>query len=174
MKITVISMTMIFCNSCNNIRQKTTYNELTKTNKVIIEEINEANDQLYAGLNEMFTGDLERLNKLWSHTESITYLGPFGGSLKGWEQVSEEFITVAAMKLGGKIICKDLHVFAGTDIGYVSCVEEGENIGPDGKPVSVSHRATNIFHLENGKWKLVHHHTDISSQLEQVYEKESN
>lgn len=173
MKTLVILLTMIIYNSCTNAHQETSDNAVAATNKMLIEEIREANNQLYAGLNAMFAGDPEPMNNLWSHTETITYMGPFGGSLKGWDQVNEEFEKVAAMKLGGKIICKDLHVFAGTDIGYTSCVEEGENTGPDGKPVSVSHRATNIFHLENGKWKLVHHHTDISSQLEKAYDNET-
>jgi ketosteroid isomerase-like protein len=141
---------------------------------MIIKELIEANKQLYAGLNEMFTGNLETLNKLWSHTDSITYMGPFGVCLKGWNEVSKEFKKVAAMKLGGKISCNDLNVYAGTDFGYTSCVEEGENIILNGIPVSVNHRATNIFHLENGKWRLIHHHTDISSQLEKVYDRAIN
>jgi ketosteroid isomerase-like protein len=135
--------------------------------------IRKANDQLYDGLNAMFTGDLEPLNRLWSHSETITHMGPFGGRLTGWKEVYEEFKKEAAMKFGGKIVCKDLHVFAGTDMGYTVCVEEGENMSPDGKPVKVSHRATNVFHLENGEWKLVHHQTDISSQLESAYEIET-
>lgn len=138
---------------------------------MLLQQLTEANNQFYAGLNELFTGNLEPLDNLWSHTDSITYMGPFGGCLKGWDEVSEEFKKVAAMKLGGKIICDNLNIFMGTDLGYTSCVEKGENIGPDGKPVSVSHRATNIFHFENGKWRLIHHHTDISLQLEKVYDK---
>ena len=59
-------------------------------------------------------------------------------------------------------------VHAGTDMGYTACVEEGENMSAEGKPVVVSHRATNIFRLEDGKWKLVHHHTDLSPQLEKA------
>lgn len=137
------------------------------------EQLRQANDELYAGLNTLFTGDPEPLNDLWSHSDSITYMGPFGACLTGWNDVKEEFQKVADMKLGGKISSRDLKVFAGTDMGYTSCVEEGENIGPDGKPVKVSHRATNIFRLEEGKWRLVHHHTDISSQLEKAYDKES-
>ncbi|MCX6189394.1 MAG: nuclear transport factor 2 family protein [Bacteroidetes bacterium] len=170
--ILVVAMAIISCNSCTNKQQQTADNADSKTNKMKIEEIIEANNELYAGLNAMFIGNLEALNALWSHSDSITYMGPFGGCLKGWNEVDKEFTKVAAMKLGGKITCNDLHVFAGTDLGYTTCVEEGENIGPDGKPVSVSHRATNIFHLENGKWRLIHHHTDISSQLEKVYDKE--
>jgi hypothetical protein len=86
-----------------------------------MEELIEANNQLYDGLNEMFTGNLEPLNNLWSHTASITYMGPFGGCLKGLEEVSKEFKKVAAMKLGGKITCKEMNVYAGTDLGYISC-----------------------------------------------------
>ncbi len=138
------------------------------------EELIEANNQLYAGLNEMFIGKLEILNNLWSHTDSITYMGPFGGFLKGWNEVNCDFTKVAAMKLGGKIICNDLYVYAGTDFGYTTCVEVGENLDLEGKPIRVSHRATNIFHLENGKWRLIHHHTDISSQLEIAYVKTTN
>lgn len=131
-------------------------------------EIIKANEKLYAGLNEMFTGNLETLNNLWSHTENITDMGPFGGRLTGWNEVKAEFEKEAAMKFGGKIVCKDLHVFAGTDMGYTVCIEEGENMSEDGKPVKVTHRATNIFHLENGEWKLVHHQTDLAPQLEKA------
>ena len=168
------STTITFCNSCNNKQQQTANSAASKANKMRVEELIEANNQLYAGLNAMFTGNLESLNDLWSHTDSITYMGPFGGCLKGWNEINEEFKKVAAMKLGGKITCNNLHIYVATDLGYTTCVEEGENIGPDGKPVIVSHRATNIFHLENGTWRLVHHHTDISQQLEKVYDKKIN
>jgi ketosteroid isomerase-like protein len=140
--------------------------------KNIKEAIIEANNQFYYGLNEMFVGNLETLTNLWAHSDSITYMGPFGGTLKGWDAISKDFIEVAAMKLGGSISCKHMNVYVGTDMGYINCIEEGENISPDGNLVKVSHRATNIFHLENDKWRLVHHHTDISSQLEIAFDKE--
>ncbi|MBK5269512.1 MAG: hypothetical protein JJE22_00730, partial [Bacteroidia bacterium] len=53
------------CSSRNTEKQNTT--DATK----IEQEIRSANDQLYAGLNAMFTGDLELLNNLWSHSEYI-------------------------------------------------------------------------------------------------------
>ncbi len=165
------SITFLSVNSCDCKKQASSDTTQLKTQNMKTEELIEANNQLYAGLNEMFNGNLEPLNNLWSHSESITYMGPFGGCLKGWTEVSKDFTKVAAMKLGGKISCKDLNVFVGTDLGYTSCVEQGENIGPDGKPVSVSHRATNIFQYEDGKWRLIHHHTDISSQLETAFDK---
>jgi ketosteroid isomerase-like protein len=79
--------------------------------------------------------------------------------------VGGEFKKEAGMKLGGHVVCKDLLVRAGTSMGYTVCVEQGENMSADGKPVVVSHRATSIYRLENGRWKLVHHHTDISPEL---------
>ena len=132
------------------------------------QELRAANDSLYAALNAMFTGNLEPMNNIWSHTDNVTDMGPFGGRLTGWEAVGAEFKKEAGMKLGGRIVCKELHIYAGTDMGYTVCTEEGENMSADGKPVLVSHRATNIFHLENGQWKLVHHQTDNSPQLEKA------
>jgi ketosteroid isomerase-like protein len=131
-------------------------------------EIRAANDQFYAALNSMFTGDLAPMNAIWSHQDDVTDLGPFGGRLAGWDAVGAEFKKEAGMKLGGHVICKDLLVRAAFEMGYTVCVEQGENMSADGKPVMVSHRATNIFRRENGQWKLVHHHTDISTQLEQA------
>jgi ketosteroid isomerase-like protein len=127
-----------------------------------------ANDQFYAALNAMFIGDLQPLQDIWSHAGDVTIMDPFGGRLTGWEAVDGEFTKVAAMKLGGKIVFKDLHLYAGSDLGYTIGVEDGENMGADGKPVMINHRATNIFRMENGQWKLVHHHTDLSPQLEKA------
>ncbi len=127
-----------------------------------------ANDSFYAALNDMFTGNMVPMDSIWSHSAEITDQGPFGGRLLGWEAVEAEFKKEADMKLGGKVTCEELVVHAGTDMGYTVCVEEGENTGTDGKPVTVKHRASNVFRLENGKWKLVHHHTDLSPQLEKA------
>ncbi len=166
----VLISTSIILSSCGNMKteeqNKTDIYVSNETIRQTEQQLLAANDSLYAALNAMFTGNLEPMNALWSHSEKITDMGPFGGRLTGWKAVSEEFQKEAAMKLGGTIACKDVHVFAGTNLGYTVCIEEGENMSADGKPVKVSHRATNVFHLENGQWKLVHHQTDLSPQLE--------
>ena len=129
-----------------------------------------ANEQFYTALNLMFTGNLEPMNAIWAHDSKITNMGPFGSCLTGWEAVGAEFRREAGMKLGGKVVCNDLHVYSGPDMGYTVCVEIGENMSAEGKPVAVRHRATNIFQLQNGTWKLIHHHTDLSPQLEKAIE----
>ncbi len=133
--------------------------------------LRQANDQLYSALNAMFTGELAPLEAIWSHQEDVSNQGPFGDRLDGWAAVRDEFKKEAGMKLGGRITYKNLIVRAGKDMGYTVCVEQGENMTADGKPVVVSFRATNIFRLENGQWKLIHHHTDLSPQLKEAVAK---
>lgn len=131
-------------------------------------ELRAANEKFYTALNAMFTGDLAPMEAIWSHRNDVTDMGPFGGRLTGWKAVADEFKKEAGMKLGGSVACKDVMVQAGSDMGYVVCVEEGKNMSADGKSVEVRFRATNVFRRENGAWKMVHHHTDISPNLEKA------
>jgi ketosteroid isomerase-like protein len=153
------SLWLLGCNTISNNSQDNIMNNQ--------ESLKAANDRLYEALNVMFTGDVEPINNVWSHSNDITYMGPFGGSLEGWDAVGTEFATVASLKIGGKITPANLIVRAGESEGYTICTELGENLDKDGNPVPVSHRATNIFRKEVGEWKLVHHHTDISNQLQE-------
>jgi ketosteroid isomerase-like protein len=127
-----------------------------------------AHDQFFTALNAMFTGDLVPMNAIWSHQGDVTNLGPFGGRLEGWEAVGAQFRKEAAMQWGdaGRVVYRDLIVMAGKDLGYTICVEQGENMSVDGRPVVVNHRATKVFRIEDGGWRLVHHHTDLAPQLQ--------
>lgn len=40
--------------------------------------------------------------------------------------------------------------------------------------MKVRHRATNIFELQDGAWKMIHHQTDLSKQLEDSYKEAVN
>ena len=135
------------------------------------ENVIAANNSLYSSLNAMFEGDFGPISNVWSHGDSVTYMGPFGGKLVGWAAIGADFKQVTDMKIGGSIRPEGINVQIGEDMACVICTEVGENIGPDGQPVQVRHRATNIFRLENGQWKLIHHHTDIAEQLESTYDK---
>lgn len=133
-----------------------------------------ANNELYSALNAMFQGDFGPISAVWSHSDSITYMGPFGGTLVGWEVIGADFLQVTNMKIGGSIRPEDITVNITEGMACVTCTEVGENIGPDGKPLQVRHRATNIFLKEGGVWKLTHHHTDIAQQLETAFDKNLN
>ena len=123
--------------------------------------------QFYAALNEMFTGELAQMKKVWSHADDVTYMGPGGGFQVGWNQVLKNWEAQAALKLGGKVEPAEMRITVGTEIAVVSCYEKGENTNAKGETQKVSIRATNIFRNENGEWKMIGHHTDLLSYLAQ-------
>jgi ketosteroid isomerase-like protein len=117
--------------------------------------------EFYSALNGMFNGELGLMKKLWSHKDDVTYMGPGGGFRLGWKQVLADWETQAALKLGGKVEPKDMRITVGRDLAIVSNYEMGQNVMADGKSQEVKIRATNLFRNENGKWKMIGHHTDI-------------
>ena len=100
---------------------------------------------------------------VWSSSDDVTYGGPFGGFVSGWEAVVEAFEASAAMGLGGSIEVPDVHMLEGADVGYSVCIKHGNDHTIDGQPINLVHRATNIFRNEGRSWRLVHHHTDGSA-----------
>jgi len=130
------------------------------------QSVRDATARFYEALNIMFTGDGEPMKALWSHADDITYMGPAGGLHKGWSQIEKDWETQAALKLGGNVEAVDMQVFVSEGIAITQNYEKGENKDKDGKVVSVSIRATNIFRKEGGVWKMISHHTDLLPFLE--------
>jgi len=123
------------------------------------------NDAFYSALNQMFVGNNVPMDNVWSHESDVTQLGPMGGKLAGWDVVGEEWRREATLKLGGSVSADIISVVAGPCMGYTVTEEVGHNMTADGEPVEVRFRATNIFRKEKGGWKMVHHHTDLSTGL---------
>ncbi|MDA2919400.1 nuclear transport factor 2 family protein [Desulfobacterota bacterium AH_259_B03_O07] len=130
-------------------------------------EVVQAAEQFYAALNSMFKGDLDPMIEVWSHADDVTYMGPAGGLLVGWEEVRKSWGEQAKLKLGGKVEPEDMHVIAGDKIGITVNFERGTSY-INGKPEKVNIRATNVFRRENGKWKMIGHHTDILPWLKKA------
>ncbi|QGQ27908.1 DUF4440 domain-containing protein [Gimesia maris] len=120
-----------------------------------------ATSQFYTALNELFTGEVEPMKKVWSHQDDITFMGPDGSFLHGWKPIAAEWEKTGSMKLGGKVEASEIHTTVGPKLAIVSNYEIGHNKGPDGKMLKVKIRATSTFRKENGKWKMIGHHTDL-------------
>lgn len=125
------------------------------------ELVRAATKQFYVALNKMFTGDLAPMKEVWSHEKDVTYMGPDGSYQTGWKRVLANWEKQAAMKLGGEVEPKEMRITVGENLAVVHNLERGKNMSKDGKPTIVAIRATNIFRKENGKWKMIGHHTDI-------------
>ena len=128
------------------------------------EAVANANMGFYTALNRMFIGELASMTGVWSHAADVTYMGPVGGLKVGWTEVLKDWEAQAAMKLGGKVETSDVKIVVGKDIAVVCNYEKGE-INVEGKVQKVSIRATNTYRKEDGKWKMIGHHTDLLPYL---------
>jgi ketosteroid isomerase-like protein len=127
-----------------------------------------AADGFYAALNKMFTGDLAPMKEVWSHGEDVTYMSPDGSYRIGWKNVLPDWEKQAALKLGGKVEPQEMHITVGSELAIVSNYEVGQNTNAAGKAVQVKIRATNLFRKEDGRWKMIGHHTDVLPFLEEA------
>lgn len=128
--------------------------------------IEQATAEFYSSLNALFTGEVAPMEQVWSHADDVSYMGPAGGMQIGWEEVRAIWEKQAALKLGGQIEPYDVHINVGSDLATVQCYEMGSNLDAEGRPESVSIRATNVYRKENGQWKMIGHHTDLLPSLE--------
>ena len=129
----------------------------------MIDSVSQAHQELYRALNVMLSGDAAAVVAVWSERDDVTYAGPFGGFFVGNQAVTDAFRESAALMLHGRIEVSDVQIVETADMGYTVCTEHGIDHVFDGKSVSLTHRATNIFRREASGWRLVHHHTDLSS-----------
>jgi ketosteroid isomerase-like protein len=128
------------------------------TNPSDEDEVRAASDRFYAATNALLAGNYAPMDEVWSHSPDVTNMSISGGGLQvGWKTISATFERQAKIKAGGRVIAKDLVVHLKGDLAYTQCVEDVETAGSS---TVTELRASNIFRLENGNWKLVHHHTE--------------
>lgn len=125
----------------------------------------EATANLYQALNVMFEGDGRPMKEAWSRASDITYMGPGGNYLVGWEKIEKEWDEQTARRLGGRVTPMELHTIESGDLAVINCIESGEN-QVDGKPQVVKIRSSTVFRREAGVWKVVGHQTDKLVYLE--------
>src|SRR5215212_10932511 len=132
------------------------------------EEIQQASEQFYAALNRAINGDPGPIMEIWSHGSDVTTLHPLGGRETGWEEVRASWEQVAQAFSDGQVSIEDLVVVPlADDVAYTLGTEHGQaKIGDE--TVGIDWRVTNIYRREADGWKIVHHHTDFSSEVAQA------
>jgi ketosteroid isomerase-like protein len=131
------------------------------------DEVRDASEQFYAGLNQMANGDAGRLPDIWSQAADATTMHPIGGREVGWGKVKESFQQVAQVAAEGRIRLDDQLIRVTGDLAYELGVERGA-LKLAGQRADIDGRVTNIYRREAGKWKIVHHHTDISPAMLEI------
>jgi ketosteroid isomerase-like protein len=135
-----------------------------------VDEVRATSDRFYAALNAMTGGDPASFDDVWSHDDSVTVLQPMGGRADGWEAVRESFAGVAGVASSGNVEIVDRTIVAGTDLAYETGTERGWAVLA-GERVTLEHRVTNVYRLEDGQWRMIHHHTDVSPAILAVVER---
>jgi ketosteroid isomerase-like protein len=136
--------------------------------KTVEDEIRQASEQFYAALNRLVNGDTGPMMEVWSHSSDVTTLRPLGSRPTGWEQVRDRWEQVAQAFSDGQASIEDLVVVPlSDDVAYTVGTEYGQAKLAD-ETVGIDWRVTNIYRREEGKWKMVHHHTDVSHALVEV------
>ena len=131
------------------------------------DEVREASMNFYAGLNRMANGESNAFSDVWSHNSSATAMHPIGGREIGWDAVKKSFDQVAEMAENGKVELKDQQIHILGDAAYEIGTEHAK-FTLAGKEVKGEIRVTNIYQNEDGKCRMVHHHTDIAPPMVQV------
>jgi len=135
------------------------------------DEIRQASEQFYAALNSVINGDPEPMMEVWSHGSEVTAMHPLGGREIGWEEVRASWEQVAQAFSDGQVSLDGLVVVPlSDDVGYTLGSENGQaKVGDE--TLVIDWRVTNIYRREEGEWKMVHHHTDVSPAVVEVLER---
>ena len=133
------------------------------------DEIRQASEHFYAALNREINGDPGPMMEVWSHGSEVSTMHPLGGINVGWEDVRAGWEQAAQAISDGQVSLEDLVVLPlADDVAYTLGIEHGQaKLGEE--TVGIDWRVTNIYRREEGEWKVVHHHTDVSPALVEVF-----
>ena len=129
-----------------------------------VDEVREASQRFYGALNSMIKGDTGPMADAWAHDASVSSMHPIGGRETGWDQVAAAFAGVGGIASEGKVELVDQAIQASGDMAYEVGSERG-HAKLAGEDVKIDHRVTNVYRRGADGWKIVHHHTDLSSDM---------
>src|SRR4051812_14163823 len=105
-----------------------------------------ANLAFYAAFAER---DADAMSMLWAREHVVACIHPGRDALHGRGSVMASWRAILESPEGPEIDCSDATAIVLDDVAFVTCIEQ---IG------EAKLAATNIFALEGGEWRLVHHH----------------
>ena len=101
--------------------------------------------------------DVDAMIAIWSTRDIVTCIHPGWPPLRGRDPVMQSWRDILDKPNAPKITCQNAQAFVNGSMAYVLCTEVlagGQLAG------------TNIFVLEDGTWKMVHHQAGPMSKIE--------
>ena len=111
------------------------------------------------------TRDMEAMDAIWSDRENVTCIHPGWPPLRGRDSVMKSWRNILTNSQSPEIRCERVwpHI-----IGTMACVLCTEILA-EGQLA-----ATNIFVLEDGVWKMIHHHAGPAPSIDPEPTKKPN
>ncbi len=111
------------------------------------EAVLEANETFYRAFN---ASDIESMDSLWARALPVACVHPNWAALHGREEVMESWRNILGNPDQPRVVAGGSTVHMIGDVAYVLTQEL-----VSGQPLA----ATNVFAIEDGAWRLVHHHS---------------
>ncbi|MCK0149536.1 nuclear transport factor 2 family protein [Marivita sp. S6314] len=130
------------------------------------DRVEAVSDAFYGLLNEMMVGIpvADRIAPLWLDAAGVTAMHPIGGRDAGLEALSGAFDGVASLATGGDIRIDDQAIAVFGDTAIETGVERGRAV-LSGEEIALEYRVTNVYLRTEDGWRMVHHHTDLSTPI---------
>ena len=112
-----------------------------------VEDVLAANEAFYRAFNQK---DTAAMSALWSETADVVCIHPGWNVLTGRDPVLESWVRILSNPEQPRIMTGGASAIILGDVGIVVCRELVA-----GTPLA----ATNIFALEAGRWRMIHHHS---------------
>jgi len=134
-----------------------------------VESLAEVIDEYHAGIEEFMTGNCERSVLLLSH-KFVTLGNPFGPWATGFDEVAAAMRRTSPNYQDGRAVAFDrIAEYVDDDVAYIVEVERLEaKVAKREYLQQVPLRTTSIFRPEEGTWKLVHRHVDLTNTIKTV------
>jgi len=123
-------------------------------------EVLAINENFYQSFNR---GDLDLMQSVWAHNESVVCIHPGWEVIRGFDGVIQSWENIFAGSENLEIKLSDIKVADGGMV-WVSCQENLFAMSMSGVQVSKVH-ATNLFEKIEDQWKMVLHHASSVPQL---------
>lgn len=152
----VVSSVLFTMGTCASTAQATTETVASTGNRQDIEQIQQVIKDYVKAVEKL---DLELARKVWSSGPEVSFIHP-RGTERGLEQVLTNFYTKTMGTFSKRQLLPDrvdIHVYNDTAWSeftwtFHAIVKDG------GQNITTEGRETQIYHRENGTWRLVHVH----------------
>jgi ketosteroid isomerase-like protein len=113
-------------------------------------------------LDAVVAGDSAPMKELFSRRDDVTLANPLGPPVRGWKNVERTMdYAISHFREGEPTRFERISEMVGTELAYIVELERTRvMIGGSDVLSPIALRATTIFVLEDGDWKVLHRHAD--------------